>query len=59
MVFPVIDMVETGGNIKALRKQNGYFVQDVQLYFGFEQPQAIHRWQRGETLPSRTATRLS
>ena len=52
MVFPVIDMAATGRKIKALREHNGYSVQDVQLYFGFDQPQAIYRWQRGETLPS-------
>ena len=52
LIFPVIDMVETGRNIKALREQNGYSVQDVQLYFGFDQPQAVYRWQQGETLPS-------
>ena len=52
MIFPVIDMAATGGKIKALREHNGYSVQDVQLYFGFDQPQAIYRWQRGETLPS-------
>ena len=52
MVFPVIDMAATGSVIRALREQNGYSVQDVQEYFGFDQPQAIYKWQRGETLPS-------
>ena len=52
MVFPVIDMAATGSVIKALREQNGYSVQDVQEYFGFDQPQAIYKWQRGETLPT-------
>ena len=52
LVFPVIDMAATGRKIKALREHNGYSVQDIQEYFGFDQPQAIYRWQRGETLPS-------
>ena len=52
MIFPVIDMAATGRVIKALREQNGYSVQDIQEYFGFDQPQAIYRWQRGETLPT-------
>ena len=52
LVFPVIDMAATGSVIKALREQNGYSVQDVQEYFGFDQPQAIYKWQRGETLPT-------
>ena len=52
MVFPVIDMAATGRKIKALREHNGYSVQDIHEYVGFDQPQAIYRWQRGETLPS-------
>jgi transcriptional regulator with XRE-family HTH domain len=51
LIFPVIDMAATGRKIKALREHNGYSVQDIQEYFGFDQPQAIYRWQRGETLP--------
>ena len=45
-------MAATGRMIKALRKHNGYSVQDIQEYFGFDQPQAIYKWQRGETLPT-------
>ena len=52
MIFPVIDMVATGRVIKALREQNGYSVHNIQVYFYFEQPQAIYKWQRGETLPT-------
>ena len=52
LVFPVIDMAATGRVIKALREHNGYSVQDVQEYFGFDQPQAIYKWQRGQTLPT-------
>ncbi len=52
MVFPVIDMAATGRSIKALREHTGYSVQDVQEYFGFDQPQAIYKWQRGESLPT-------
>ncbi len=52
MVFPIIDMAATGRNIQALRVQNGYSVRDVQEYFGFDQPQAIYRWQQGLTLPT-------
>ena len=52
MIFPVIDMVETGRNIHFLRQQAGLSVTDLQDYFGFDQPQAIYKWERGETLPS-------
>lgn len=50
--FPVIDPVATGQNILSLRKEKGLSVKDLQAYFGFEEPQAIYRWQYGKTLPS-------
>lgn len=50
--FPVIDMVETGKNIMRLRKERGMTVRDLQAYFGFEEPQAIYKWQRGKSLPT-------
>ena len=50
--FPVIDMVETGKNILRLREERGMTVRDLQAYFGFEEPQAIYKWQRGQSLPS-------
>lgn len=50
--FPVIDPVATGKNILSLRQQKGLSVKDLQAYFGFEEPQAIYRWQYGKTLPS-------
>ena len=43
--FPVIDMVETGKNIRRLREERGMTVRDLQAYFGFEEPQAIYKWQ--------------
>ena len=50
--FPVIDSVATGANIRRLRKNRGLTVRDLQHYFGFEEPQAIYKWQRGQSLPS-------
>ena len=50
--FPVIDLTATGQNIKYLREKRGLRVKDLQEYFGFEEPQAIYRWQYGKTLPS-------
>ena len=50
--FPVINMAATGANIQRLRAEKGYSVADLQDYFGFEAPQAIYKWQRGEALPS-------
>lgn len=49
--FPVIDLKATGENIQRLRKSRGFSVSDLQAYFGFEQPQAIYKWQKGLSLP--------
>lgn len=50
--FPTIDMKRTGKRIEQLRKARGLSIRQVQEYFGFEYPQAIYKWQWGETLPS-------
>lgn len=52
MGFPAIDPTATGRNIVRLRKARGLTVKDLQIYFGFEEPRVIYKWQRGETLPS-------
>ena len=50
--FPVIDLVATGDNIRRLRLERGLSVRDLQTFFGFEQPQAIYKWQKGASLPT-------
>ena len=50
--FPVINMPATGQNIKRCLKAAGLKATDVQAYFGFEYPQSVYKWQRGECLPS-------
>lgn len=50
--FPVIDPVATGDNIRRLREERGMSVKDLQRFFGFEEPRAVYKWQKGETLPS-------
>lgn len=50
--FPVIDLTATGANILRLRKACGLTVRDLQRFFGFDEPQAIYKWQRGQSLPS-------
>lgn len=50
--FPVIDLSATGKNIIRLRQARGLSVRDVQAYFGFEEPQAIYKWQQGKSLPT-------
>ncbi len=50
--YPVINMKATGANILKLRRNSGYSVSDLQGYFNFEAPQAIYKWQRGDSIPS-------
>ena len=50
--IPVIDMTATGLNITRLRKNAGMTVRDLQAIFGFANPQAIYKWQRGEAMPT-------
>lgn len=50
--FPTIDLKATGKRISSLRLEKGYSVRDLQDFFGFEQPQAIYKWQWGQSLPS-------
>ena len=45
-------MYETGINITRLRKINNLSIRDVQEAMGFNTPQAIYKWQRGEAMPS-------
>ena len=50
--YPVIDLAATGDNIRRLRMARGLTVRDLQSYFGFAEPRAIYKWQKGETLPT-------
>ena len=50
--MPTIDMIETGKNIKDLRKNAGLSVRDIQDIFGFGTPNAIYKWQKGDALPT-------
>ena len=50
--LPVLNMAATGMNIARLRKNAGMTVRDLQAIFGFANPQAIYKWQRGEAMPT-------
>ena len=52
MKVPVIDLTATGQNIKNLRVAAGISVRDLQMILGFTNPQAIYKWQNGDSLPS-------
>ena len=42
IAYPIIDLAATGAHIRQLRLEQGYSVQDLQAYLGFEHPQAIY-----------------
>lgn len=50
--FPVLDLKATGKRIKELRLEKHISVNDICVYMGFENPQAVYKWQRGESLPT-------
>ena len=50
--YPMINLIKTGENITRLMKINNIKVSDLQDIFGFEYPQAIYKWKRGECLPT-------
>lgn len=52
MQLPVVNMRLTGQRISALREARGLTVRQLQRMLGFATPQAIYKWQHGETLPT-------
>ena len=52
MQLPVVNMRRTGERISFLRERRGLTVRELQRLLGFATPQAIYKWQHGETLPT-------
>lgn len=52
MEYPTINLKATGARIAYLRKEAGITVAELSRYMGFNEPQAIYKWQRGESLPT-------
>lgn len=50
--MPVIDVKATGINIKTIMKAKGFKVTDIQDKCGFNTPQAIFKWMRGDSVPT-------
>ncbi|MCR5331971.1 MAG: helix-turn-helix domain-containing protein [Lachnospiraceae bacterium] len=46
-----INQAATGARIREIRKARGLKVTDISNYMGFESPQAVYKWQRGDSLP--------
>ena len=52
MQIPMVNLKQTGQNIYDLREQAGISVRELQGLLGFATPQAIYKWQRGDSLPT-------
>ena len=50
--MPTINMIETGKNIKTIMKLNNIKIVQIQQILGFNTPQAIYKWFRGEAMPT-------
>ena len=50
--IPTVNMKQTGMNIKRLRMADNITVAAIQIVLGFSTPQAIFKWQRGDSLPT-------
>lgn len=56
---PIIDMTATGERIKQLREDKGLTIKELQDTFGFTNPQAIYKWQKGSEYSDRRQPRDS
>ena len=50
--YPTINLKATGARITQLRKEAGISVMELSQFMGFNEPQAVYKWQRGESLPT-------
>lgn len=50
--MPSIDMTATGANIKQTMKSKRISISQMQKAFGFNTPQAIYKWFRGDAMPT-------
>lgn len=50
--YPVINLLETGQNIKRIMLLKGMTVKDIQDYLGLSTPQSIYHWFDGRNLPT-------
>lgn len=50
--MPTINMTATGKNIHNMIKEKKMTIAYVQDVFGFNTPQAIYKWFRGDALPT-------
>ena len=49
---PAVNLKKTGDNIRRMRKVVGISVRELQVSFGFTNPQSIYSWLNGHSLPT-------
>ena len=47
-----IDCVSTGAKLKQLARAKGMSNKDIQRLMGFNTPQSVYKWFRGDCMPS-------
>ena len=52
MKYPVLDSRATGQRIRKLREERHITVKELSSFMGFSGPEAIYKWQRGDSLPT-------
>lgn len=50
--LPHINVDAIGKQLKRIRKEHNFSVQDIQHQIGLISAQAIYKWERGQALPS-------
>ena len=50
--YPVIDVIETGRNIKQVMLAKNLTVKDIQHFLGLASPQSIYHWFTGKSMPT-------
>jgi len=51
-MFPTIDLIETGSNLRRIMDQRGVTVKEIQQYLGLKSIQSVYHWIKGISLPS-------
>lgn len=47
-----IDCVSTGAKLKRLARERGMSNSDIQRLMGFNTPQSVYKWFRGDSMPT-------
>ena len=51
-MFPIIDRIETGLNLRRIMECRGISAKDIQEYLGLSCVQSVYRWLDGSNMPT-------